>query len=478
MSSITAYTDLHSLRRDLFDGAFTLPQLVDAYLHRIREVNPELNLFIEVFEKEALERAVVIEEKIRNGTAGRLAGLVIGIKDVICYAGHEVTASSHILKGFRSQITSTALERLLSEDAIVIGRQGCDEFAMGSSNESSVYGPARLPHDPTRTPGGSSGASAAAVAAGCCHASLGSDTGGSVRQPAGFCGVWGAKPTFGRISRWGLIAYASSFDQIGPLTKSGADARLLLEIMTGPDGRDHTALEENWDTAKTWDQARPLRIAFFREVFDGGLDPEVEAASRQWLAARKAEGHVVEEVSFPLLPYLVPCYYMLTTAEASSNLLRFDGIRYGDRAAGAKNLQDLYVRSRSEGFGKEVQKRILLGAFVLSAGFYDAYYQKAQKVRRLIRDETEQLFSRYDLIFSPTSPTPSFKLGEKATDPISMYLADIFTVHANLAGIPAITFPMALSASGLPIGGQLMATAMGDEILVQIAENLGQTVKP
>ncbi len=472
------YSSLETIRHDLAQGKITVVSLVQGYLDRIAEVNPTLNLFIEVFEAEALARAKAIDARLSEGKAGVLAGMVVGIKDVICMEGHLISASSRILQGFESQITATVVERLLAEDAIIIGRQNCDEFAMGSSNENSFYGPARLPADPERVTGGSSGGSAASVAAGCCLASLGSDTGGSVRQPAGFCGVYGVKPTYGRISRWGLIAYASSFDQIGPLTRSVADAALLLQVMAGPDGKDHTSSQQPVGTYFPVQEVsgEKFRIAYLEEAMTPhGLDPEVYAAANAWLEARRNEGHEVKPISFPLLPYLVPCYYLLTTAEASSNLQRFDGIRYGYRANQPKDLRDLYVRSRTEGFGEEVKKRILLGAFVLSAGFYEAYYQQAQKVRRIIRDQTTAVLEEFDFIFSPTSPSPAFKVGEKSKDPISMYLADIFTVHANLAGIPACSFPMAFTTGGLPIGGQLSGKPFEEGILLGAVQSFSNS---
>ena len=430
-----------------------------------------LNLFVEVFEEEAKEKAREIDQKIQAGTAGRLAGLVIGIKDVICYKDHGLTAGSKMLSGFTSLFTATALERLLAEDAIVIGRQNCDEFAMGSSNETSFYGPSSHPIQPTHVPGGSSGASAAAVAAQMCHASLGSDTGGSVRQPASFCGVVGMKPTYGRISRWGLIAYASSFDQIGPLTQSVEDAALLLEIMAGQDGKDQTAAQKEVPAFhQTLKQEGPLRFLYLKEALTSpGLDQEIKERCEHVLHLLKQEGHQVEEVSFPLLDYMVPCYYILTTAEASSNLSRYDGAHYGYRSPQAKTLEDMYTLSRSEGFGAEVQKRIMLGTFVLSTGYFDAYYAKAQKVRKMVQEETKALFGQGDILLTPTAPTPAFPQGAKTEDPIEMYLSDIFTVHANLAGMPAISLPLGQHSSGLPFGLQLMGDLFQEKQLLQAA---------
>lgn len=443
-------------------------ELVDFYLANI-EKGQALNLFVEVFAEEAKAKAAEIDQKIAEGTAGKLAGLVIGIKDVICYQGHGLTAGSRMLSGFESLFTATALERLLAEDAIVIGRQNCDEFAMGSSNETSVYGPSSHPTFPEHVPGGSSGASAAAVKAGMCHASLGSDTGGSVRQPASFCDVVGFKPTYGRISRWGLIAYASSFDQIGPITRSVEDAALLLEIMAGPDGKDQTAAQAPVQAYANQLQAeRPLRFLYLKEAWDSpGLDPEIAQKGQEIFQQLQAAGHEVKGVDFPLLEQMVPCYYILTTAEASSNLSRYDGIHYGHRAETPQALAEIYTHSRSEGFGAEVQKRIMLGTFVLSTGYFDAYYAQAQKVRRMIQEQTQALFEAGDIILTPTAPTPAFRQGEKTTDPIAMYLGDIFTVHANLAGMPAISLPLGTHSSGLPFGLQLMGNLFEESLLFQ-----------
>jgi len=367
---------------------------------------------------------------------------------------------------------------LLDEDAIVIGRQACDEFAMGSTSENSCYGPVRNPVDESRVPGGSSGGSAAAVAAGLCHASLGSDTGGSVRQPASFCGVVGLKPTYGRISRWGLIAYASSFDQIGPITKSVEDAALLAEIMAGQDPRDNTSAAEPVAAYSEGPGEKKIhRIAFLKEVLESpGLDAAVKNAMKATMEALQAAGHTVEAVSFPLIDYLVPCYYILTTGEASSNLSRFDGIRYGYRTPEASDLMSLYKKSRTEGFGDEVKRRILLGTFVLSAGYSDAYYTQAMKVRRMIQEATQAIFDQYDFLLSPTAPGPAFKLGELVDDPIAMFLSDIFTVHANLSGNPAIAFPVETTEEGLPIGMQLMGKMFGEKELLAFVGNIKSTL--
>lgn len=450
---------------------------MDQYLARIDE-NQHLNVFTEVYADEARQQAEVVDQKLAAGTAGRLAGMIIGIKDVLSYAGHSVRAGSRILENFTAQFTATAIQRLLDEDVIIIGRQNCDEFAMGSSNENSAFGPVRNAADPDRVPGGSSGGSAVAVQAGLCLASIGSDTGGSVRQPAAFCGVVGLKPTYGRISRWGLIAYASSFDCIGPIANNADDAALLLEIMAGPDEFDSTVSSQpvaSYTSATLPD--RPLRIAYLRDgVESAGVDKSIRDATQLTLNELRAAGHTVEPVDLSLINYLLPTYYILTTAEASSNLSRFDGVRYGYRSQGdgtsVMDLLSLYKKSRTEGFGAEVRRRILLGTFALSASYYDAYYTKAQQVRRLIRQETERVFEKYDFLLSPTTPTPAFRLGEKTDDPLQMYLADIFTVQANVVGYPAISIPNGTDANGLPIGLQLMAPPFAEGALVALAKNI------
>ena len=453
------YHTLAEIQSELQAGSISCSHLVDAYLSRIEE-RASLNAFIEVFDEEARLKAQQIDQKIQQGAAGKMAGLVLGIKDVLCYKDHTLTASSRILHNFQSLFTATALQRLLDEDAIVIGRQNCDEFAMGSSCENSCYGPVKNPVDESYVPGGSSGASAGAVSAGLCHASLGSDTGGSVRQPASFCGVVGLKPTYARVSRWGLIAYASSFDQIGPMTHSVEDASRILQLMAGHDERDNTASTRPVpDYMSTINQAEKKKysIGYLKEALENqGLDPEIKDSTLQFLAELKAQGHEVRPLSFPLLAYVVPCYYVLTTAEASSNLSRYDGIRYGYRAEQAQKLEEVYTYSRSQAFGEEVKRRILLGTFVLSAGYYEAYYTQAMKVRRLIQQQTMDMFSECDFILTPTTPSTAFKLGEKSADPIEMFLADIFTVHANLAGVPAISLPLGQHSNGLPFGLQLM----------------------
>jgi len=433
-------------------------EITKTYLQNIAE-NQHLNAFIEVYSDEVLEQARLVDEKLANCSAGKLAGMVVGIKDNLCYKNHKVSASSKILDGFESLFTATSVQRLIDEDAIIIGRLNCDEFAMGSANENTIYGTVKNPLDNSKVAGGSSGGSAAAVAAGLCLAALGSDTGGSIRQPAAFCGIVGLKPTYARVSRYGLIAYASSFDQIGPLTNNVSDAALILEVIAGKDDFDSTVSKkdvDNYSTAKF--DNKPKKIAYISECLNRkGLDPEVKEFIKNKIDKLKSEGHIVEPISFPYLDLLVPTYYVLSTAEASSNLARFDGVHYGYRSENITDLESTYINSRTEGFGEEVKRRIMLGTFVLSAGYHDAYFTKAQKIRRLIKDKTNEMFEEYDFVVSPTTPHTPFEIGKKQTDPTVMYLEDIFTVQANLAGNPAISLPLGKHSNGLPIGLHLMA---------------------
>jgi aspartyl-tRNA(Asn)/glutamyl-tRNA(Gln) amidotransferase subunit A len=467
-----SYTTLTAIQQDLQGGIVTVEELVKHYLVNIKQY-AHLNAFNEVFDQEALQKAVELDSRLKQGAGtGKLAGMVIAIKDNICYKGHQVTASSKILENFTSIFSSTVVERLLAQDAIIIGRCNCDEFAMGGANENSYFGHVKNQADESRVPGGSSGGSAVAVQAGMCHAAIGTDTGGSIRQPASFCGVVGLKPTYGRVSRHGIIAYASSFDQAGPLTQSVEDAALLLEIMAGPDAYDSTASQSTVPTYSQSLQPQPgaKKIAYLEEVFDSeGLDAEVKATLLQAIEDLKADGHTVEPVSFEYLDYVVPTYYILTMAEASSNLARYDGVHYGYRSPNAVDLVTTYKRSRSEGFGTEVKRRIMLGTFVLSAGYYDAYYAKAQKVRRLIKERTEQILQQYDFILTPTAPEPAFKIGRKDIDPIVTYLEDIFTVQASLAGVPAISLPVQNNSAGLPLGLQLLTKSFGEAQLLNFA---------
>lgn len=452
----------------------TCVEHVTFYLRQIQQ-KAHLNAFLSVYGEEALERAAAIDQKIQNGSAGKLAGLVIGLKDVFAHQGHPLQAASKMLNGFHSQYNATVVQRLLDEDAIVIGRQNCDEFAMGSTNENSAFGPVLHPQDSTRVPGGSSGGSAAAVAAGLCQVSLGSDTGGSVRQPASFCGVVGLKPTYSRISRYGLVAYASSFDCVGIFSKHISDVALVLQVLAGADDCDSTVSRQpvpNYVQGLEV-KASPQRIAYLDEVINSAaLQPEVKENLVAKIDALRAQGHVVEAVHFPLLEYVLPTYYILVTAEASANLSRYDGVRYGYRSPGTHSLPDMYKLSRAEGFGKEVQRRILMGTFVLSASYYDAYYSKAQKVRRLIRDGTKSILQNYDFLLMPTAPATAFKQGELMDDPVHMYLADLFPVHANVAGVPAVAVPTGVDRQGLPIGLQLIADDFEEMKMLAMAQVL------
>ena len=455
---MTAFQSFNEVQNALNNDTTNVVDITKTYLQNIAE-NQHLNAFIEVYSDEVLEQARLVDEKLANCSAGKLAGMVVGIKDNLCYKNHKVSASSKILDGFESLFTATSVQRLIDEDAIIIGRLNCDEFAMGSANENTIYGTVKNPLDNSKVAGGSSGGSAAAVAAGLCLAALGSDTGGSIRQPAAFCGIVGLKPTYARVSRYGLIAYASSFDQIGPLTNNVSDAALILEVIAGKDDFDSTVSKkdvDNYSTAKF--DNKPKKIAYISECLNRkGLDPEVKEFIENKIDKLKSEGHIVEPISFPYLDLLVPTYYVLTTAEASSNLARFDGVHYGYRSENITNLESTYINSRTEGFGEEVKRRIMLGTFVLSAGYHDAYFTKAQKIRRLIKDKTNEMFDEYDFVVSPTTPHTPFEIGKKQTDPTVMYLEDIFTVQANLAGNPAISLPLGKHSNGLPIGLHLIA---------------------
>ncbi|HVX51332.1 MAG TPA: Asp-tRNA(Asn)/Glu-tRNA(Gln) amidotransferase subunit GatA [Chitinophagaceae bacterium] len=457
------------------NGQTTCVEAVSYYLACI-EHNTHLNAFLEVFGTEALERAAWLDAQRAAGVPpGKLHGVVAGLKDVICYKGHKLSASSKILEGFTSIYNATVTERLLAEGAIIIGRQNCDEFAMGSSNENSAFGRVLNAKDNNRVPGGSSGGSAVSVQAGLCMVSLGSDTGGSVRQPADFCGIVGMKPSYGRISRYGLIAYASSFDQVGIFANTVEDTALILEVIAGADEFDSTAITApvpEYSATINGNAGKKYSIAYFKEAMEHpGLDPEIAQATRQFITTLTRQGHIVEPVDFELLEYVVPAYYVLTTAEASSNLSRYDGIKYG-YAAKEKNidLTEFYKKTRSSGFGKEVKRRIMLGTFVLSAGYYDAYFTKAQQVRRILAERTNDIFSRYDAIISPTVPSPPFKFGEKSNDPIEMFLADIYTVFANLTGIPGISIPLFNTHSGMNFGLQVMSSKGNEERMLQIAQ--------
>ena len=454
------------------EKGLSVQDILNIYLENIED-RKDLNAFLEVFSTSAKEKAAEVDEKLKNGTAGRLAGMVIGIKDNICYKNHKVSAGSKILEGFESLYSATAVERLLKEDAIIIGRLNCDEFAMGSSSENSAFGPVRNAVNEDYVPGGSSGGSASAVAARLCTVALGSDTGGSIRQPAAFCGVYGLKPTYSRVSRYGLIAYASSFDQIGPITNNIFDAKLLLEVISGRDPYDSTSSSREIHSKDLSSSGNGKKsIAYIKEHIENpGLDPIIKSYILNKIKELKSLGHNVEAISFPYLEYLVPTYYVISTAEASSNLSRYDGIRFGYRSDHNNDLESTYIKSRSMGFGKEVQRRIMLGTFVLSVGYHEAYFTKAQKIRRIIQDKTNSIFKEHDFIISPTTPHTAFDIGKKYSDPTQMYLEDIFTVHANLAGNPAISIPIKDSSLKMPFGLQLMSNHFKEKDLLEFCSS-------
>ncbi len=487
-------SDFSSDQEHLINGKKTLPELVEAYLDRIEKENPRINAFVSVDGKSARKAAEQIQKKLNNGTAGRLAGAVVGVKDVICQKGKITSCASNILRNFESVYDATVIDKLRSEDALFIGRLNMDEFAMGSSNENSIYGVVRNPHNPDKVPGGSSGGSAAAIAGQLCNLALGSDTGGSIRQPASYCGVVGLKPTYSRVSRHGLVAYASSFDCIGPVSNSVRSAAEMLGVIAGHDPNDNTSsTQEVSDYTTELENGRKMKVGVPEEYFGEGLDDEVRKIIEEQLAQlEKDQSFELVSIKIPHLKYSIATYYILATAEASSNLARFDGVRYGHRgdinevrkelalekeaieenikiadAAGKNKLVEqlsltdstlirLYKKSRTEGFGKEVKRRIILGTYVLSAGYYDAYYAKAQKVRRLIKEDFDNAFSNVDVIVSPTAPTPAFDIGSNLDDPVQMYLNDIYTTSANLAGICGISVPAGTHSNGMPVGIQFM----------------------
>lgn len=447
------------------------------YLKNIED-NKRLNAFVTVFANEALERALYLDKKFASGLPiGKLFGVIVGIKDVICYQSHPVTAASKMLQGFNSLFSATAIEKLLAEDAIIIGSLNCDEFAMGSSNEHSYYGKVRNALDENRVPGGSSGGSAVAVQANLCMVSLGSDTGGSVRQPADFCGIVGLKPSYGRISRHGLIAYASSFDQIGIFAYQVADVALVLETISGADNFDSTVSNEPVEPfSATVHQPFLGNIAYFPEMLNHpSLDPEIRSAFFVLIDDLKQKGFTIKPIQFDYLDFIVPAYYVLTTAEASSNLARYDGVKYGHSTEQSiTDLASFYTKNRTEGFGKEVKRRIMLGNFVLSSGYYEAYFTKAQQVRRLIIDKTNEVFEQADVLLMPTVPSPAFTFGEKSNDPIEMFLGDLYTVYANLAGIPAISVPLSTHSNGMPFGVQMLTNRFKETTLLQMAQIIYQ----
>ena len=460
----------------LISGELSLIDNVSYFLKNI-EKNNHLNTFNFVFEKEVLKQAEIIQDKIKNGTNGKLAGMVIGIKDVLSIKDKPTTCSSNTLKNFNAIYTATAVQKLIDEDAIIIGKTNCDEFAMGSSNENSAFGTVLNPNDNTRVAGGSSGGSAAAVSAGLCDAALGTDTGGSIRQPASFCGVYGLKPTYGRVSRYGLTAFASSFDSIGPFANSVNDLSIILEVISGKDENDSTSSDKSVPAfSSLLEKEGPTKIGIPKEYFGEGLDEEIDVSIKDVIQKLESFKINFKEVTMPHTKYTISTYYILTTAEASSNLARYDGTRFGHRTKEYRSLIDMYEKTRSEGFGKEVKRRIMLGTYVLSAGYYDAYYRKAQKVRRLIKDDFDKVFEKVDLILTPTTPTTAFLIGAKIDDPLTMYLNDIYTTSANLAGIPCINIPIGKDKKGLPIGMQLLANQFEEEKLLSTAQLINNII--
>lgn len=470
----------------------TAKEVTEVYLQRIELLNEDLNAYAFVFKEEALKQAQSVDDKIASGeTVGLLAGVPIALKDNLCYAQSPVTCSSKILDSkdhpYRSPYSATVVEKLIAEDAVILGSTNMDEFAMGSSTENSYYGVTKNPWNKDCVPGGSSGGSAVVVAAGLAVAALGSDTGGSIRQPASFCGVVGLKPIYGEVSRFGLIAFASSLDQIGPLTKDVRDAALLMKVISGYDPHDATSiasetLYDHYLNALGGDISG-MKIGIPKECFADGVHEDVLASLNDAKAKMEALGATVEEVSLPRMKYAVSVYYIIATAEASSNLARFDGVQYGRRAEEVQDLAHMYRATRNEGFGDEVKRRILLGTYVLSSGYYEAYYKKAQRVRTLIKKDYEELFKTqgFDAILMPTAPTPAFKIGEKSSDPMEMYLSDIFTIAVNLAGIPGISIPCGLSKEGLPLGMQVITDAdpkQGLSKLLQVAEAFEKSGDP
>src|SRR6056297_319091 len=504
--------NLLSIQDELNSGSLTLPDLVEQYIETIEKKNGTVNALVSFSAGDARKHAVDIQKKIDNGTAGQLAGSIVAVKDLICEKDKKTTCSSNILRNFESVYDATVIKKLAAEDALFIGRANMDEFAMGSSNENTIHGPATNPHNPYYVPGGSSGGSAASVAAGMCNFALGSDTGGSIRQPASYCGVVGLKPTYGRVSRYGLVAFASSFDCIGPLTNSVEDAATLLEVLSGYDEHDNTSSSRtvpDYSEAVS-DPGSNIRIGVPEEYFGEGLDDEIREGIQAQLKDLENEGAELVPIHLPHMKYGIATYYILATAEASSNLARYDGIRFGHRAdideveqelhqekmaiqeqmelaTGDKKMElskelesadsplvRLYKKSRTEGFGQEVKRRIMLGTYVLSAGYYDAYYAKAQKVRRLIKQDFENAFDKVDVIVSPTAPTTAFDLGSNQDDPVQMYLNDIYTTTANLAGICGISVPAGTHSNGLPVGIQFLGNSFRESDILRAGRRIEQ----
>lgn len=473
MSVPLHFQTVAELSAQLASGKISSCELTLAVLARTRVIEPQVHAFNSFDEADSLAQAAASDARRTTGRSlGPLDGIPVGLKDVISVAGQPLTASSRMLANFVSPYDATVTEKLKAAGAVLHGRLNCDEFAMGSSTENSAFGPAHNPWDLTRTPGGSSGGSAAAVASGSAIATLGSDTGGSIRQPAAFCGLVGLKPTYGLVSRYGLIAYASSLDQIGPFARTVEDAAIMLGIIAGHDPRDSTSFKTQVPDYRAEIKTRrgPWKLGVPKEYFGAGLDPEVGAAVEKAVGFYKSQGCEIREVSLPHTQYCLDTYYIIATAEASSNLARYDGIRYGHRSKEAKDVLDVYQKSRAEGFGDEVKRRIILGTYVLSSGYYDAFYLRAQKVRTLIRRDFLNAYREVDALITPTSPIPAFKLGEKSADPLAMYLCDVYTIGVNLAGLPALSLPCGFTAGGLPIGLQLIGQPFREADLLAVAQ--------
>lgn len=479
MTTATSSESIADVRSAIARGETTATEITKRFLARIAEQDPRIHAFLSVDREYALAQAARIDQMKWNGEAlPPLAGVPVGIKDVLTLEGFPATAGSKILESYRPPYTATAVRKLADAGAVFVGKLNCDEFAMGSSNENSAYGPVHNPHDPDRVPGGSSGGSAAAIAAGMSVATLGTDTGGSIRQPASFCGVVGVLPTYGRVSRYGLIAFASSLDRIGPFAANVRDAATVLGVIAGHDPMDATSspLPVPDYTAELDKGVRGMKLGVPAEYFAEGLDPEVRAAIEAGIEKLRAAGAEIRKISLPHTRYAIPTYYVIATAEASSNLARYDGVRYGFRAPKSDTLASMYRRTRDLGFGAEVKRRILLGTYVLSHGYYDAYYRKAQQVRRLLADDFLRAFQEVDAILTPTAPTPAFRIGEKSDDPVAMYLADIYTVTASLAGICGLSVPCGNSREGLPIGMQILGRHFDESTVFRVGQALENTV--
>jgi aspartyl-tRNA(Asn)/glutamyl-tRNA(Gln) amidotransferase subunit A len=466
---------LSELSASLHNGEFSSVELTQHYLDRINTHNSALNAFITVCDDRALEQAKMADQQLQNKTAGILTGIPLAHKDIFCTQGVLTSCASKMLSNFISPYNATVVEKINAAGMVTLGKTNMDEFAMGSSNETSFFGAVKNPWDTKRVPGGSSGGSAAAIAARLAPIATGTDTGGSIRQPASLCNLTGLKPTYGRVSRYGMIAFASSLDQAGPMANSAEDAAILLNVMSGFDERDSTSVERDVPdyTADLNSSLEGLRIGLPKEYFDEGLDPEVAATIEAAIKVYESLGATIKQITLPNTHLAVPTYYVIAPAECSSNLSRLDGVRFGHRCENPKDLQDLYQRSRGEGFGEEVKRRILIGAYALSAGYYDAYYLKAQQCRRLVSDDFKQAFAEVDVIMGPTAPTTAFNLGDKTNDPVAMYLADIYTISTNLAGLPGMSIPAGF-VNGLPVGLQIIGNYFDEARLLNVAHRYQQ----